>query len=69
MPTNLEGASNIIKTLPKQDVYILDQTNEELKEYPSVHQNFIKDIYEALNYLLEPPVKERSSIGYKIKKS
>lgn len=48
MPTNLEGASNIIKTLPKQDVYILDQTNEELKEYPSVHQNFIKDIYEAL---------------------
>jgi DNA-binding transcriptional regulator YhcF (GntR family) len=55
MPTNLVEASQIIKTLPKQDVYILDQTNSDLKEYPSVHQNFIKDIYEALNkgnYLL-----------------
>lgn len=48
MPTNLVGAANIIKTLPKQDVYILDQTNSDLKDYPSVHQNFVKDIYEAL---------------------
>ena len=48
MPTNLDGATTIIKTLPKQDVFILDQTNMELKEYPSVYQNFIKDIYDAL---------------------
>lgn len=48
MPTNLVGASTIIKTLPKNDVYILDQTNNELTEYPSVHQNFIRDIYDAL---------------------
>lgn len=48
MPTNLAGAAAIIKTLPKQDVYILDQTNSELKDYPSVHQNFVRDIYEAL---------------------
>jgi DNA-binding LacI/PurR family transcriptional regulator len=48
MPTNLIGAAALIKTLPKQDVYILDQTNSELKDYPSVHQNFVKDIYEAL---------------------
>lgn len=48
MPTNLIGAASIIKTLPKQDVYVLDQTNSELKDYPSVHQNFIKDIYNAL---------------------
>jgi DNA-binding transcriptional regulator YhcF (GntR family) len=48
MPTNLIGAATLIKTLPKQDVYILDQTNLELKDYPSVHQNFVKDIYEAL---------------------
>jgi DNA-binding transcriptional regulator YhcF (GntR family) len=48
MPTNLIGAAALIKMLPKQDVYILDQTNSELKDYPSVHQNFIKDIYEAL---------------------
>lgn len=49
MPTNLPGAANSIKTLPKNDVYILDQTNNELANYPSVHQNFIKDIYEAFS--------------------
>lgn len=48
MPTNLKGAAAVIKTLPKNDVYILDQTNEELSEYPSVHQNFVKDIFLAL---------------------
>lgn len=48
MPTNLKGAADAIKTLPKNDVYILDQTNAELPDYPSVHQNFVKDIYTAL---------------------
>lgn len=48
MPTNLIDAAAIIKTLPKNDVYILDQTNAELNEYPSVHQNFVKDMYQAL---------------------
>jgi DNA-binding transcriptional regulator YhcF (GntR family) len=49
MPTNLVGAAAVIKTLPKQDVYILDQTNVALKDYPSVHQNFVKDLYTALS--------------------
>lgn len=49
MPTNLVGAAALIKTLPKQDVYVLDQTNPDLKEYPSVHQNFVKDMYNALS--------------------
>jgi len=49
MPTNLIGATALIRTLPKHDVYILDQTNLELKDYPSVHQNFVKDIYESLS--------------------
>lgn len=48
MPTNLKEAAAIIKTLPKNDVYILDQTNEELRDYPSVHQNFVKDMYSLL---------------------
>jgi DNA-binding transcriptional regulator YhcF (GntR family) len=48
MPTNLTGAASIIRTLPKNDVYILDQTNQELADYPSVHQNFVKDMYESL---------------------
>lgn len=49
MPTSLKGAAEAIKTLPKNDVYILDQTNADLRDYPSVHQNFVKDIYTALN--------------------
>jgi len=48
MPTNLVGAAAVIKTLPPQDVFILDQTNSELANYPSVHQNFVKDMYAAL---------------------
>jgi len=48
MPTNLIEAAAIIKTLPSQDVYVLDQTNSELNSYPSVHQNFVKDMYNAL---------------------
>lgn len=48
MPTNLEEAASIIKTLPVHDVYILDQTNPELLNYPAVYQNFVKDIYEGL---------------------
>jgi len=49
MPTTLKGAAAVIKTLPKNDVYILDQANAELPDYPSIHQNFVKDIYNALN--------------------
>jgi DNA-binding transcriptional regulator YhcF (GntR family) len=48
MPTNLAGAAPIIRTLPAQDVFILDQTNDDLKGYPSVHQNFVRDMYAAL---------------------
>jgi DNA-binding transcriptional regulator YhcF (GntR family) len=48
MPTNLTEAASIIKTLPVNEVYILDQTNPELKSYPAVYQNFVKDIYDAL---------------------
>jgi DNA-binding transcriptional regulator YhcF (GntR family) len=48
MPTTLKGAAAAIKALPKNDVYILDQTNDELKDYPSVHQNFVKDMYNGL---------------------
>ena len=31
MPGNMNGTAPIIKTLPKNDVYILDQTNSDLK--------------------------------------
>ena len=48
MPTNLDGAAAIIRTLPVEDVYILDQTNTELKSFPAVYQNHKKDIYNGL---------------------
>ncbi len=48
MPTNLIGAAAIIETLPVNEVYILDQTNSELKSFPAVYQNHKKDIYEGL---------------------
>ncbi len=48
MPTNLVGAASIIKTLPVNDVYILDQTNPELRSFPAVYQNHLNDIYNGL---------------------
>jgi DNA-binding transcriptional regulator YhcF (GntR family) len=48
MPANLDGAAAIIKTLPVNEVYILDQTNPELHSFPAVYQNHLKDIYNGL---------------------
>ena len=48
MPANLKGTVNVIKRLPKDKVYILDQMHSELMDYPSVYQNFKKDIYKGL---------------------
>jgi DNA-binding transcriptional regulator YhcF (GntR family) len=48
MPTYLVEAASIIKTLPVNEVFILDQTNLELQPYPAVYQNHKKDIYDAL---------------------
>lgn len=48
MPANLVGATASIKTLPVNEVYILDQTNPELKSYPAVYQNHLNDIYNGL---------------------
>jgi DNA-binding transcriptional regulator YhcF (GntR family) len=48
MPANLKGTVNVINRLPKDKVYILDQMHLELMDYPSIHQNFKKDIYQGL---------------------
>ena len=48
MPANLKGAKTVIKRLPNDKVYILDQMPSELMEYPSIYQNFKKDVYEGL---------------------
>lgn len=48
MPSNLNGVANIIKTLPQNEVFILDQTNSSLIDFPSIHQDFEKNIFDAL---------------------
>ncbi|HEX8014220.1 MAG TPA: GntR family transcriptional regulator [Flavobacterium sp.] len=48
MPTNLTGIVETIKTLPVNEVIILDQTNPDLKSYPAIYQNHQKDIFEGL---------------------
>nr|WP_314898225.1 GntR family transcriptional regulator [uncultured Flavobacterium sp.] len=48
MPTNLIDVSDFIKTLPVNEVIILDQTNSGLKSYPAIYQNHKKDIFDGL---------------------
>lgn len=48
MPTNLLGGADIIKSLPENDVYILDQTNDDLKNYPTIYQDFVNTMYYSL---------------------
>lgn len=48
MPANLKDTENFINHLPADKVYILDQTHQGLSRYPSVHQNFKKNIYQGL---------------------
>jgi DNA-binding transcriptional regulator YhcF (GntR family) len=49
MPANLKGTEKVISRLPNDKVYILDQMHLELMDYPSIHQNFKKDIYQGLH--------------------
>ncbi|MFM6935316.1 MAG: GntR family transcriptional regulator [Flavobacteriales bacterium] len=44
MPSNLNGTAEIIAKLPKDAVFLLDQTNELLSEYPAVYQDFSRDM-------------------------
>ena len=48
MPANLTDIAPIIQRLPNDKVYILDQMPSALRHYPSVYQNFKKDIYSGL---------------------
>ncbi|TRX37781.1 GntR family transcriptional regulator [Flavobacterium restrictum] len=49
MPTNLIDVAACIKTLPVNEVFILDQTNIDLDNYPTIYQNHKKDIYDGLH--------------------
>jgi DNA-binding transcriptional regulator YhcF (GntR family) len=52
MPANLKDTSSVIKKLPNDKVYILDQIHEDLLNYPSVYQNFKEDIFNSLSKAL-----------------
>lgn len=49
MPANFQNTIHTIQLLPKDKVYILDQIHKDLKDFPSVYQNFEKAIYNNLN--------------------
>ena len=51
MPANLKEATTIIRSLPKDKVFLLDQTNDSLLEFASVHQNFEDNVFKGLNTL------------------
>lgn len=53
MPSNLEIPTEVIKVLPLNDTYVLDQTNETLSQFPTVYQDFVADMYDALMFGLE----------------
>lgn len=50
MPAKFKDAYTVLKQLPKEKVYILDQTNLTLKKhYPAVYQNFENDVFKTLS--------------------
>ena len=53
MPANLKNVSQVLNNLPKDAVYILDQTYKELEKYPSVVQHFKKDIFDGLTEVVQ----------------
>jgi DNA-binding transcriptional regulator YhcF (GntR family) len=48
MPANFKNTAAVLENLPNDKVFILDQTSDELKQYPAVYQNFEADIYSSL---------------------
>ena len=48
MPANFGQAEVDLSQLSANRVFVLDQTNKKLSEYPAVYQNFEKGIFESL---------------------
>lgn len=53
MPANLKNTDQVIDKLPSDKVFILDQTHNELSNYPAIYQNFEKDMYSGLTDALK----------------
>lgn len=52
MPANLSNTEKSIQKLPVDKVYILDQMHKSLADYPTIYQNFEKDVFEGLSSIL-----------------
>ena len=52
MPANFNDADKVLAKLPKDKVYILDQIQDSLIQYPAIYQNFENDIFKSLNNAL-----------------
>ena len=52
MPANFNDADKVLAKLPEDKVYILDQTQDNLIQYPTIYQNFENDIFKSLNNAL-----------------
>lgn len=48
MPASLENVFQSLQNLPEDKVFLLDQTNEQLKNFAGVFQNFEKNVFEGL---------------------
>lgn len=48
MPASMEKVFQSLKNLPEDKVFLLDQTNEKLKQYAGVFQNFEKNVFDGL---------------------
>jgi len=56
MPATFDNTSQLMTSLPRERVFILDRIKSELKNYPAVYQDFEEDFYDALkegHYLLK----------------
>lgn len=62
MPANLVNAVEVIQKLPKEKVYILDQTHDNLKHYPAIYQNFEKALFNNLMLTLPEILKYKELI-------
>ncbi|MFD1615454.1 GntR family transcriptional regulator [Gelatiniphilus marinus] len=48
MPANLSPTSSIIKNLPQDRVFVLDQLHPDLEAYSAIYQHFKADIFNGL---------------------
>ena len=62
MPSNLKIPEEVIRALPLNDTYILDQTNEAFSGFPAVYQDFVSDMYDALQFGLDKIMKYQELI-------